>query len=353
MTENIVNKKDGLSGLIRTRNEAKLLGPCIDSCIDALDELIVVYNDCTDDTESVLEEKRKQYPDKLKIYAYNHKVLSFDLTHEEFEYAKTLPDDSPRLYCNQCNFGLSKMQYKYAVKIDADQIYFADEIKKWRDVCAGKFSRKWKFAYFWGWLFMIYFSVYRHLSVRLNRPGLFMLPNKVVDVFVNSYIRYAKWRLLRGTACIALSGLNLFKDDKWYIPFDKFNIHPPYNGEGDTVIFKLTEKTFFSRRFADRITYSCTELFHNPYKVMFAGPVWFHLHANRAYCCDKVKKVKSEHPELFVSPEKFLRMNSQEVLTKMDPKVNTLFQRTLFALIHKMGIQRIKEHLYLLDKIKV
>ena len=36
--------KPGLSGLIRTRNEAKLLGPCIDSCIDSLDELIVVYN---------------------------------------------------------------------------------------------------------------------------------------------------------------------------------------------------------------------------------------------------------------------------------------------------------------------
>lgn len=57
--ENRTDRKKGLSGLIRTRNEAKLLGPCIDSCIDALDELIVVYNDCTDNTESVLEEKRK------------------------------------------------------------------------------------------------------------------------------------------------------------------------------------------------------------------------------------------------------------------------------------------------------
>ena len=180
-----------------------------------------------------------------------------------------------------------------------------------------------------------------------------MLPDKLVDLFINPYIRYAKWRLLRGTACIALSGLNLFKDDQWYVPFDKFNIHPPYNGEGDTVIFKLTEKTFYSRRFADKLTYSCTELFHNPYKVMFAGPVWFHLHANRTHCCDKVRKVKIEHPELFVSPEEFLKMNYQEVLNKMDPKVNTLFQRTLFALIHKMGIQRIKKYLYLLDKIKL
>ena len=348
-----IERKNGLSGLIRTRNEAKLLGPCIDSCIGALDELIVVYNDCSDETESVLEEKKKQYPEKLKVYAYNHKVLSFDLTREEFEYAKTLPDDSPRLYCNQCNYGLSKMQYKFAVKIDADQIYFADEIKKWRDVCAGKISLKWNLSYLWGWLFMMYFSLYRHVSVIIHRPALFLLPNKLVDVFIGSYIRYAKWRLLRGSACIALSGLNLFKDDKWYVPFDKFNIHPPYNGEGDTVIFKLSEETFFSRRFADRITYSCTELFHNPYKIMFSGPVWFHLHANRAYCNDKVKKVKEEHPDLFVSPSDFLTMSYKEVLNKMDPQVNTLYQRILFALVHKMGLQTIKKHLFFLDKINV
>lgn len=65
-------KKDGLSGLIRTRNEAKLLGPCIDSCIGALDELVVVYNDCTDNTEEILKEKQKQYPDKLK---YMHIII--------------------------------------------------------------------------------------------------------------------------------------------------------------------------------------------------------------------------------------------------------------------------------------
>ena len=34
--------KDGLSGLIRAKNEARFLSTCIDSCIDSLDELIVV-----------------------------------------------------------------------------------------------------------------------------------------------------------------------------------------------------------------------------------------------------------------------------------------------------------------------
>lgn len=346
-------RKNGLSGLIRTRNEAKLLGPCIDSCIEALDELIVVYNDCTDDTEQVLKEKQKQYPEKLKIYAYNYNVLSFDLTYDEYEYVKTLPDDSPRLYCNQCNFGLSKMQYKYAVKIDADQIYFADEIRKWRDICTKANSIKWSFSYIGGYFFILYFSFYRRLSVKLNKPALFLLPNKLVKLFIKSYEELAKWKLSKGKVSIALSGLNIFIDDKCYVPFDKYNIHPPYNGEGDTVIFKLSDKTYYSKRFSDKLNYCCTELFHQPYRMMFAGPVWFHLHANRSYCCEKVRQVKKEYPDLFVPIEEFLKMDYNSVLKKMDSKVNTLYQRTLFALIHNMGGETLKKHLFLIKKIKV
>ena len=76
-------RKDGLSGLIRARNEAPLLGPCIDSCINALDELIVVCFDCTDNTLEILEQKKLQYPDKLRVFEYNRKVLAFNLTKEE------------------------------------------------------------------------------------------------------------------------------------------------------------------------------------------------------------------------------------------------------------------------------
>ena len=318
-----------------------------------MDELIVVYYDCTDETLQVLEEKKRLYPEKLKIYSYNHDVLSFDMTREEFEYTKTLPDDSPRLYCNLCNFGLSKMQYKYAMKIDADQIYFADEIKKWRDVCCGNNTVKWHYSFILGYIFTTYFSLYRRLSLKFNRPILWLLPNSLISFIIDKYLNLAKWKLLQGKVCIALSGVNLFKDDKWYIPFDKYNIHPPYNGEGDTVIFKLSEETYYSRRYSDKITYSCTELFHQPYKMMFAGPVWFHLHANRTYCVEKVRKVKKEHPELFVLVDDFLKMSYKDVLKKMDPQVNTLYQRILFALVHKMGLNTIRKHLPLLEKIKI
>lgn len=347
----ICERKDGLSGLIRTRNEASLLGPCIDSCIDALDELIVICFDCTDNTLEVLEEKRRQYPDKLRVFEYNHKVLAFDLTQEEFELAKALPDDSPRLYGNLCNWGKSKARYKYLTKIDADQLYFADELKKWRDVCSGAVQLKWRISFIWGWLFMMYFSLYRRVSLRSGKPCLWMIPDWLVRILFKSYSDYSKWMLQRGKVLIALSGVNVFKDDRWYVTFDGVNIHPPYNGEGDTVIFKISDHTYWGKYYReDRKPYSVTEVLVDTLnrKLMFSYPVWFHVHANRKYCCDKVKKMKDEHPECFVPIEDFPNMTYRQVLDKMDKKAHTLFQTTLFALIHKIGQDVLRKHIEVL-----
>lgn len=344
------NLKDGLAGIIRVKNEARFIEPCVETCINALDEIIIVYNDCVDETPTIVEKLCKRYPNKVKSFAYNYKVLSHNLTKTEFEYALSLPEDSPRLHCNQCNYGLSKVTYKYAVKIDVDQLYFTEELNAWKRICSKEDIVHWNMSFIVGWLFMIYFSLYRRLSAKIGTPFLKMLPNKLVDLCIKPYLNFAKWQLQRGKVCISLSGLNLFKDDAWYVPFDKYNIHPPYNGSGDTLIFKLSNETFFYRCISMQSNYSVIETFNCPCKVMYAGPIWFHLHANREYCHNKVKKVKDEHPELFVLPEDFVNMTYREVHDKMDFNVPTLFQRILFALIHRMGINVIKKNLFLLRR---
>ena len=42
--------KKRVAGIMRIKNEGMFVEGCIESCIDALDELVVVYNDCTDNT---------------------------------------------------------------------------------------------------------------------------------------------------------------------------------------------------------------------------------------------------------------------------------------------------------------
>lgn len=355
MLQHKKNLKNGLSGLIRAKNEARFLGGCIDSCIDSLDELIVVYNDCSDGTEEVLAEKVKQYPDKLKVYPFNHKILSHNLSKEEFEYAISLPEDSVRLHATQCNYALSKVSYKYAMKIDPDQVYFADELKKWKDVCSKDKQMRWKVSFILGWFFMMYISVYRRISAVLKKPCLWMIPNWLISCFKAFYGEYIKWRLQRGTVAVSFSGVNLFYDGVWSIPLDRYNVHPPYNGEGDTLLFRVADNTFFMRFYdKNKKPYTVVERLSHPYKIVMAdAPIWFHLHANRMYCYEKVSKIKKEHPDLFISPELFVNMSYRKVHNKMTFNVPTLYQRILFALVHKMGLQSIKSHLFLLNKIKL
>ena len=139
MKSEFTNKdfKLGVSGLMRVKNDEEFIEASIDSCIDALDELIIVYNDCSDNSPTLIEKKRRQYPDKIKVWEYKHKIYSINLTKEEYEYAKLLPDDSPNLLCNYYNFALSKVSYSHAMKIDADQIYFTEKLKFWCDVIRG------------------------------------------------------------------------------------------------------------------------------------------------------------------------------------------------------------------------
>lgn len=347
--------KAGLSGIIRAKNEARFLSSCIDSCINALDELIVVYNDCSDDTETVLEEKRKQYPDKLKTYPFNHNILSHNLSKEEFEYAISLPEDSVRLHSTQCNYGLSMVSYEYAMKIDPDQIYFADEIAKWRDICCKNRMIKWNISFVAGWLFMVYISFYRRVSTKAGKPCLWLIPDWLVSSIKKYYSGYIKWRLQKGSAAISFSGVNLFYDGEWTVPFDCYNVHPPYNGEGDTLLFQVSDRTFFIRNYnKDKRPYAVVEYFSHPYRIIVAdAPIWFHLHANRAYCYDKVKATKEKHPELFLNPGDFVNMTYREIHAKMDSKVPNLHQRILFALVHKMGLQTVRDHLHILKEIKL
>ena len=341
--------KDGLSGIMRVKNEARFVANSIDSCIEALDELVIVYNDCTDESPEIIERKRQQYPDKIKVYAYNHNVLAFNLTDEDFEYAVSLPEDSPRLHCSECNYALSKVTYKYALKIDPDQVYFADELKKWRDVCSRTVKVNWKARCVVGWIFMMCITLYRRMSMKFGKPCLWVIPDWLVNSVAKSYIYFSMWQLQRGKACICISGANVFYDDRWYITFDGVNVHPPYNGAGDHLIFPVSAETYF-RRMVYSFNRTVVEWFNCPKKMMIAGPMWFHLHANRERCWSSVKRMKDEHPECFVPIEDFSKMTYRQVLNKMDKIAHTLFQMTLFALVHKMGKNLVLKYIKLLNK---
>lgn len=328
----------GLSGIMRVWNEERMIEQCIDSVIDALDELIVVCFDCTDSTVDILARKAIEYPEKLRYFIYPETVYSFNLTEEKYEEALRLPEDSPKLYCNVCNFGIEKARFSHIVKIDTDQLYFNDAIQYWRNVCKGKIRKQSRIQKIKARLFKDYVSLYRVLSSKHGRVLFGMIPTFIVNSFYGCYTDYISKLLFECKMAVAWSGVNVVKDDgKWYVTCDTKNIHPPYNGEGDTVIFPNNGKYRFGRIHSERGQLSVTEGLKCNLKIGYTAPVWFHLHANRYQCYERVIATKRIHPEMFIPLDEFQEYSYKQLLDMFSKDVPTLFQKVLFGLIHQFG----------------
>ena len=100
-------RRCGVSGILRVKNDAEFLADSIESCIEALDELIIVYNDCTDQSPEIIKIKAKQYCNKIKYYEYKPKIYSNNLSEEEYKFIKSqklsrIVDLLLRLSCHFC-----------------------------------------------------------------------------------------------------------------------------------------------------------------------------------------------------------------------------------------------------------
>ena len=229
---------NGLSGIMRVKNDALFVEACVESCIDALDELIVVYNDCSDDSAIVIEKMRQKYPEKIKVYEYKYKVFSVGLSKNEYEFVKTLPSDSPNLLCNYYNFALSKVSYQYAMKIDADQLYFTQKLIDVRRMLLKKETLSLRVLLGW-FLYALYRSSFR--INRIFKKTVNLYGSGIVSLLANCYDSFAVYQTQRGRCALSLSGVNVFKDRLWYVSLGKkcdvANVLPPFNGEYDHLIF--------------------------------------------------------------------------------------------------------------------
>ena len=63
------------------------------------------------------------------MYFYEPEIKSHNLSLEEFKQVSDLEDNSIHLLSNYYNYTLSKASFRYAMKIDADQIYNTAKLK--------------------------------------------------------------------------------------------------------------------------------------------------------------------------------------------------------------------------------
>ena len=335
-----------VAGILRVKNDGMFIKNCVESCIDALDELIVVYHDCTDNSVEEIEKMMKKYPDKIRRYEYPYRVLGVNLTREEYDYVKNLPEGSPQLLSTYCNFALSKVTAPYALKIDADQVYFTDTLKEWCDFIRYCKPQKLTVKVLLGKMFDLYFSSYRYLSMKFSKV-LPMLPTCLLNAFYPSYLTYAKYLFSHQKACFSLSGMNVLeKDSVTMVPMghmvEDLVSGIPFNGEGDTVVFKVNESTYFAKM-PDYGFYksSLVEEFKHPYRVMYVGFFWKHVRAMRPSSYAQAMKIMSVDPDSYMPYDEFKRLSYNEILKRSSKDVFRMFQKVLFSFIYKANKQQL------------
>jgi hypothetical protein len=107
----------GISGFMRLKNEAEFLDRAIATHLDGLDELVILHNDCTDETPEICARWQRRYPDKIKVTEYAPKVVPIGT-----EESLRIDPRSPHCVANYYNFALSLTNRQIAIKIDGDHI---------------------------------------------------------------------------------------------------------------------------------------------------------------------------------------------------------------------------------------
>ena len=119
----VSSREYGVSGLMRVSNEEKTVRQSVESVINVVDELVIIYHNCVDNTVKILTELALKYK-KISLHEYTQYVIPANTGGyiEGFNPCHSL--------ANYYNFGLSKCKYNWFLKIDADQIYFEEELSK-------------------------------------------------------------------------------------------------------------------------------------------------------------------------------------------------------------------------------
>ena len=337
----------GVSGLLRCKNCEDFLEMCIDSCIDGLDELIAVYHDCTDRTPEILRQKAAQYPDKIRVFEYQPSVYPIDLDEEELEKAKLLPPDSIHTLAGYCNYALSKASYRYAVKIDADQVYFTDRLKHICDAYRSDKKVRFNVAE------CISYNLYRAYVDSFNRIEMrpFRWLERIALWTHASYASYLEKMIIRYKVPVSMSGINLFrKDREWMVGLgqehpepDSKEILPPFNGVRDTFFFEVSEDRIFRYMTETKLDgrHRGVEVMRCPNEILDVGFCWFHLRALMKEHEEGYRQSYRKHPERFIPLGTFVKLSYRNLQQRYKPFVAVRWAEPVFAYFFMTGKGRI------------
>lgn len=122
----IGERRPGISAFMRIRDGADFLEATIRSHIDEFDEIVAVYNQCSDQTPEILSRLQREFgSQRLRVIHYLDRVYP----QGTLGHASTAPD-SVHSVVNYSNFALAATRHQYVTKLDDDHIAIAETTKR-------------------------------------------------------------------------------------------------------------------------------------------------------------------------------------------------------------------------------
>ena len=349
------DRKLGLTGLMRVKNEEDTIARSIDSCIAALDELIITYHDCTDNSVQIIENKRLQYPNKILVVPYPYHVIGVGATDDEYEYAKTLSVGHPQLLATYYNNALQYVNYKYVMKIDADQIYFTQTLLKIREYIF-KGVHQCKVGRFCGKLVNDVFCQRRgNKRLRSKYHLLHWLQYIIVPLFKK---QYAVSEFLKGNGYLSLSGVNVLPyNEEWVSPLGcelNGNKIWPYNGVGDHLVFMADEHTEYlpmDYKAGSSKSVLIEKFDYSKEKTIFLfGFIWFHLRFGKNGLLNKIISHFKENSIEMLPAYKLSEVSSCYIMKRMSCTDDSHYcgLRDSYTFVHNLDKKAIRANITLL-----
>ncbi len=118
-------RRPGISAFMRIRNGAFSLEAAIRSHIGHFDEIVAVYNRCTDATPDILARLAAEFGGRLRVWHYLPEVHPPGSSGH-----RATPADHPQSLVNYYNFALSRTRFTHVTKLDDDHVAMAEATAK-------------------------------------------------------------------------------------------------------------------------------------------------------------------------------------------------------------------------------
>lgn len=119
----IGEREPGISAFMRIRNGEDFAEAAIESHIDHFDEIVAVYNQCSDATPEILARLAQRHGPKLRVFHYVDRVFPPGTDG----HIRTAPD-SPASVVNYSNFALAVTTRQIVTKLDDDHVAMRDQM---------------------------------------------------------------------------------------------------------------------------------------------------------------------------------------------------------------------------------